>query len=161
RQETWRIGLWTALGNLAGFATVLWAVHAAWSLRSFVLATALINTVANLGLALRLWRTRSASAPGPALAARELVRESAFFLMPQVGAAFIGVFLPTLVAFFAGAGAVAAFSVLQRLFGLVLQLQMLSLQPTWPAYTHAAERRDAPAARKLFRGSLLATLGVA
>jgi O-antigen/teichoic acid export membrane protein len=164
RQETWLTGLWTALGSAASLLAVLLAVYLELSLTGFVAAAALMPVVLHAGLAAHLAVRRCApsrrqTGPAATVDTRGLLRESALFALPQISAALVGSFVPTLVALFAGPLAVAPFVVLQRLFGLVLQLNTLGLQPTWPAYTHAAARGDAAAARRILRVSLSLTAG--
>lgn len=162
-QQTWLTGLWTGLASIAGLLAVAGATALRLPLAGFMAASTLLPLATPVATWLHLrrrvpWLRQSGPPPGSAV--RGLARESAAFFVPQVGAAFIGAFVPTLMAFFAGPAAAAVYGVLQRLFGLLLQLQSLSLQPVWPAYTHAAARGDAPAARAIYRASMLGALGI-
>lgn len=159
-QATWIIGWWTGLASIVGLTLVGLCAWFDLSVPAFTASTAIAAVLPHvaIGLHLRLrfaWLRRPAANP-PATSG--IPRESALFFVPQVGAAFIGSFVPTLVAFFAGPIAAGNYGILQRLFGLGLQLQVLSLQPTWPAYTHAAARRDPTAAIQIYRRSTVVTL---
>lgn len=160
RQQTWLTGWWTAIASLLGLGAVIAAAGLKLSLPGFLLAGCILPLGPHVGTWLHLrWRsggTRSEVAPSMPLPG--LGRESAAFFVPQLGAAFIGSFVPMLVALFSGPAAAATYGVLQRLFGLGLQLQTLALQPTWPAYTHAAAQHNPTAARRIYRLSMLGSL---
>lgn len=159
RQETWLTGLWTALGSVVSLLGILLAVRLDLPLAAFVAAAAALPLILYGGLALHL-AMRTGRQRTPAAVATEtsgIAGESVLFFLPQLGSVFIGVFVPMLVALFAGSAAVASYSVLQRLFGLLSQLNMLGLQPTWPAYTHAAIQGNAAAARRIYRMSMVVT----
>ena len=156
RQETWRSGVWLTAGSLLGLGAVIAAGELAATMPVFVAASGVVPLTLHLGQTWQLKLTQSGRNPEvrrapPALGG--ILRESTLFFLPQLGAVFVGAFLPVMVALFAGAGAAASFSVAQRLFGMVTQLNTLVLQPTWPAYTHASTRGDAAAARSVYRSS--------
>jgi len=159
-QQTWITGLWTAASSVTGLGAVMLAAHLGAPLAGFMIAGCVLplgpHVLTWLQLHLRLaWLKRHREIRPDV---RGLWQESGLFLMPQLGAAFIGTFVPTLIAFFAGAAAVAPYSVLQRLFGLALQIHSLLLLPVWPAYTEAFARHDMPFVRQAFRLSCWATL---
>jgi O-antigen/teichoic acid export membrane protein len=160
RQQTWLTGAWTALASLGGLGAVIGASALRLPLVGFMVAACILPVGPHLGTWLHLrWRREwLGRARGPAPRDRDLWRESVAFFIPQLGAAFVGAFVPMLVALIAGPAAAATYGVLQRLFGLALQLQSLVLQPTWPLYTQATARHDATAARQLFRTSMFGTL---
>lgn len=161
-QESWIPGLWSAAASLAALAATAVAAGLGAPPWVFVAASALVCVLPPLAVAQHL-RARHAwlrAAPNPAESAppvRAVAAEGAEFFAPQLGAAVIGSFLPVLVATHAGPVAAGAFGVVQRLFGLALQVQTIGLQPTWPAYTHAAARGDDAAARRVYRRALLAS----
>lgn len=161
-QQMWLTGLWAAIGSVLSLGAVALAGWLGLPLAGFVLAACLMPFTLSIGTWLHLrrripWLRHHPPTPNPPFG---LWRESLLFFMPQLGANFIGAFVPTLVMLFAGPLGAAAFGVLQRLFGLALQVQNMALAPTWPVYTHAAALGDAAFARRTFRASwLLTTLG--
>lgn len=156
RQQTWLTGWWTALASVLGLAAVIGAAITRQTLIGFTLAACVLPIGPAVGTWLHLKHRGEWFSRPTVVAVRPagLWRESAAFFLPQVGAAFLGSFVPTLVALVSGPAAAATYGVLQRLFGLGLQMQTLALQPTWPAYTHAVARQDPAAARRLYHMSL-------
>lgn len=162
-QESWIPGLWSAAASLAALAATALAATFDAPAWVFVAASALVCLLPPLASALQV-RTRHGwlrAAPDPAETApplRAVAAEGARFFAPQLGAAVTSSFLPVLVATHAGPVAAGAFGVVQRLFGLALQVQTVGLQPTWPAYTHAAARGESAVARRVYRRALLASV---
>ena len=154
-QLMWLTGLWTAVASVFGLAAVAAAAWLKLPLAGFMLAACILPLAPHVGTWLHLrrhaaWlRLRPTTPPDM----RGLGRASALFFMPQLGAAFIGSFVPTLVVFFAGPIAAGTFGVLQKLFGLALQLQNMALLPTWPVYTQTAALGDAAFMRRTFRAT--------
>lgn len=158
-QQMGLTGRWTAIASVLGLAATAAAAWLRLPLAGFVLAASIPLLVAPAGTWLQLsrqldWLGRS---DGPAPDIRGLGRESMLFFLPQLGAAFNGSFVPALVAFFADPVATGTYGVLQRLFGLALQLQVMVLMPTWPAYTQAAARGDRAFAQRAFRTTCTVT----
>lgn len=159
-EQMWLTGLWTAVASLAGVAAAALAASLHRGLATFVGITAFTLLAPHVGTWIHLrraegWlRERPPSEPD----VHGLARTSLWFFLPQIGAAFAGTFVPTLVAFFAGPTAAGTFGVLQRLFGFAAQLQMMVLMPTWPAYTQAAARGDGVFLQRTFRASWWLTL---
>ncbi|HTZ20206.1 MAG TPA: hypothetical protein VMC06_04920 [Opitutaceae bacterium] len=158
-QLMWLTGLWTAVASVLGLAAVATAAWLGLPLAGFMVAACILPLAPHVGTWLHLrrraaWLRRPTTTP-PDL--RGLARASVLFFMPQLGAAFIGSFVPTLVVFFAGPIAAATYGVLQRLFGLALQLQNMALLPTWPVYTQAAAASDATFMRRAFRATWMLT----
>lgn len=164
-QQTWMIGLWTIVASVLGLVAVAAAAWTRAPLADFMLAACILPLGPHVGIWLQLratqgWMRHAPDAPAPEL--RGLWKESALFFMPQLGSVFIGSFVAPLIAFFAGPAAVASYSVLQRLFGLALQVQGLVLMPTWPAYAEAAAKGDITFARKTYRTTwMISVLGFA
>jgi O-antigen/teichoic acid export membrane protein len=154
------IGLWTIVASVLGLAAVAAAAWTEAPLAGFMLAACVLPLGPHAGVWLQLRSTQGWMRAGGAAAPemRGLGKESALFFMPQLGSVFIGSFVPPLIAFFAGPAAVASYSVLQRLFGLALQVQGLVLMPTWPAYTNAAATGDAAFAGRTYRMTWLVTV---
>ncbi|MBI4621982.1 MAG: oligosaccharide flippase family protein [Verrucomicrobia bacterium] len=152
-------GRWTAVASVLSLVAVAVAARLHLPLAGFVLAASIALLVAPAGTWLQLHRQitwlRRRDAPAPAVPG--LGRESVWFFLPQLGAAFNGSFVPALVAFFADPATTGTYGVLQRLFGLALQLQGMVLMPTWPAYTQAAARGDPAFARRTFRATWMLT----
>lgn len=159
-QHTWMIGLWTIVASVLGLGAVAAAAWTGAPLAGFMLAACVLPLGPHVGVWLQLRATQGwmKAGAGTATELRGLGKESALFFMPQLGSVFIGSFVPPLIAFFAGPAAVASYSVLQRLFGLALQVQGLVLMPTWPAYTQAAATGDASFARRTYKMSWLVTV---
>jgi len=158
-QLTGLSGAWTAVVSVGALGLVMTSAALDLGLPAFIATACLAALLPHVGTNLSL-RRRFAwlRAPGgaPALS-REVWRESGLFFLPQLGASFITSFAPVLVAIFAGPVLAGGFGVLQRLFSFLLQLHALCLQPTWPAYTHAAARQDYAGARRLYVRSWLVT----
>lgn len=154
-EQMWLTGLWTAIASVLGVAAAAVAASLQLGLATFVGVTAFTLLAPHAGTWVHLCREakwlRVRSPPEPDVSG--LARTSLWFFLPQVGAAFAGTFVPTLVAFFAGPAAAGTFGVLQRLFGFAAQLQIMVLMPTWPAYTQAAARGDAGFLQRTFRAS--------
>jgi O-antigen/teichoic acid export membrane protein len=154
-QQMWLTGFWSAIASVIGLGAVFLAHRLNASLAGFTLAGCVLPLLPGVGIWLTLWRRerwlfgKNRARPDW----RNLRRESGLFFLPQLGAAFVGAFVPTLVAVFATPLAVASYSVLQRIFGLALQLQGLALLPTWPAYTRAGSMKDAALVRRTYRSS--------
>lgn len=159
-QQTGLIGWWTGVASILGLAAVVAARSLGFSLVGFTLVACLLPLIPPVAAGLQVLRRCAWLREKDATFTLQpgLGRESAMFFVPQLGAVFMSSFVPTLVAFFAGPIATAAYGVLQRLFGLVLQLQSLALQPTWPAYTHAAAKGDAGTARRVYFASMIGAL---
>ncbi len=159
---TWMPGLATAVASVAGLGGVAVAARLKFSLPGFVAMGSILPLGANAATWLLLllgegWICR----PGARSAAdlRGLGRESGLFLLPQVGAIFATSLVPMLVGFFAGSAAIAGVGVLQRFYGLALQLHSMVLLPSWPSYAQAAASGDGDFARRVFRASWLVTIG--
>lgn len=158
-QLTWLNGAWTAAVSVGALAVVAGSAKLGLGLPAFITAACMIALLPHLGIGLSLcrrfpWLRRPARA---ATISREIWRESALFFLPQLGASFINAFAPVLVAVFSGPVMAGSYGILQRLFGFVLQLHTLCLQPTWPAYTHATARQDHAGAHQLYRRSWFIT----
>lgn len=160
-QEPWISGLWSAVGSVCTLALVGLFVFTHAPLAAFVAASSVMLVGPSLATRLHLrWFAPWHEADGQTEAGvAGLTRESVLFFMPQLGAAFIGSFVPTLVALFAGPVAAMVYSVLQKIYGFVLQLLTLTLMPTWPAYGAAAARGAFTVARRTFRTAFVLALG--
>jgi O-antigen/teichoic acid export membrane protein len=160
-QAMWLTGFWTMIASIIGLAATMMSAWLGLSLAAFTASACILPLLPQLGTAVHLaarspWlRNRAATIE---LRFAAVWRESALFFIPQIGAAFISSFVPTLVSHFSGPVVAGGFGVLQRVFGLVTQVQGLSLQPTWPAYTHAMSHGDTATARRLYRRSWVLTL---
>lgn len=159
-QATWITGGWTMVASLLGLGGVIAAKRLGLPLLGFIAAGTILPVLPHamtwLHVGSRLRPRGRATSTGER--ASSLWRESALFLMPQIGAALLGTLVPTLVTLFAGAIAAATFGVLQRLYGFALQIQATGLTPTWPAYTHAAAVGDGAFARRTFRTTWILTI---
>jgi O-antigen/teichoic acid export membrane protein len=154
-QQTWIIGLWTMAGSVLGLGAIIVAARLQWTLAGFVAAGCILPVAPHVGTWLTLRRReswlRSAGEVPPA--ASDAWRGGIFFFLPELGATILGAFVPLLVAIFAGPVGAAAFSVLQRLYGFAVQVQMTGLAATWPAYANAAATQDGDFARRTFRAT--------
>lgn len=163
-QLGWLHALWNAASNGATLLAVWLAARAGWSYLAFVAVAALLPATQNLGLWLQLrrrldWRGRG---PGflPRPQWRELLRASFLFSFPQLGLAALGWLPPFVISLGAGAGAVTAFNLLQRLLSPFTQGQVILLTPLWPAYAEAWVRHDRPWLARAKRHALLATVAL-
>lgn len=157
RQAMWITGIWTAGSSLLGLIAVMMAGGLGSSLAGFTAAGCILPLLPHVLTWIHLRRQIPLADHAEPYPMTAVWKESALFLMPQVGAAFISSLVPSLVTIFAGPIAAASFGVLQRLYGFALQIQSMGLAPTWPAYTHAGAVGDAAFARRTFRTTGLLT----
>lgn len=160
-QLGWLHALWNAASNGATLLAVWLAARAGWSYLAFIAVAALLPVVQNLGLWLHLrhrlgWRGRG---PGflPRVERRAMLHASFLFTFPQLSLAALGWLPPFAISLGAGAGAVTAFNLLQRLLSPFTQGQVILLTPLWPAYTEAWVRGDHAWLARATRHALLAT----
>jgi O-antigen/teichoic acid export membrane protein len=159
RQRLWLSGMWITIGSVLGLIAAVSAARLKLPLPAFMAAACILPLVPNAGTWLHFSRELRLDPAAPQTAdTRGLGKESGLFFLSQTAAALTSIFVPTLVALFAGPVAVAPYSVLQRLYALALQVQGMVLLPTWPAYTRAAALGDATFARRVFGISWVVTL---
>lgn len=160
-QEPWVSGLWSAVASVVTLGLVALFVVIRAPLTAFVAASSVLLVGPAFATRLHLRRLAHWCGAGGKLQAGTdgLARESMLFFMPQIGAAFIGSFVPTLVALFAGPVAAMVYSVLQKIYGFVLQLLTLTQMPTWPAYRAAVARGEFTETRRTFRTALGVAVG--
>jgi len=161
-QWGWLAALWNVTGAIGQLAIVAAAGHFRLPFATFVLLTGLPALLANAGLlvhlALRLrWRLADLGLATPT-ERLSLWHRSWDFCLLQVSAAFLFNAPAPLIGLVAGAPAVTAFNVVQRLFGLFAQLQQMVLAPLWPAYTEAQARHDYDWIETIYRRSFTGTL---
>lgn len=163
-QLGWLQAIWNALSNGAVLLAVWLSARAGWSYLPFVGVAALLPALQNLGLWLQLrhrfgWQTRGAGWL-PRSEWREMLRASFLFTFPQLSLATLGWLPPFVISLGAGAGAVTAFNLMQRLLSPLNQGQVILLTPLWPAYAEAWVRGDLPWLSKAKHRALLATLAL-
>ena len=158
---TWMPGVATAVASVAGLGGVAAAARLGWSLPAFVAMGCILPLGANAATWVLLLRSERwlcrPNAKVHSLNLRGLGKESGLFLLPQIGAIFATSLVPMLVGFFAGSVAIASVGVLQRFYGLTLQLHSMVLLPSWPSYAQAAASGDRDFARRIFRASWFVT----
>lgn len=164
-QLGWLQAIWNAVGNGLTLVAVWWAARAGWHYLPFIAVSALLPAVQNVGLWFHLrrrfgWRS---GGPGflPAAQWREMMHASLLFTLPQLGLAALNWLPPFAISLGAGAAAVTAFNLVQRLLSPLNQGQLILLTPLWPAYSEALVRRDHGWLHKARRRSLQATLALA
>jgi len=140
------------------------AARAGWSYLPFVAVAAVLPALQNLGLWLQLRHRFGWRSPGagwlPRREWREMLRASFLFTFPQLSLATLGWLPPFVISLGAGAGAVTAFNLMQRLLSPLNQGQVILLTPLWPAYAEAWVRGDLPWLAKARDRALLATLAL-
>jgi O-antigen/teichoic acid export membrane protein len=170
-----QLGRWHAVWNATGNGLtllVVWLItRADAGFLALVAASALLPTVQNLGLWWQLRRRLDWRGPGEGLLPRAewrgFLRASFLFTFPQFSIAALNWLPPLVISLGAGAGAVTAFNLVQRLLGPFSQGQVILLTPLWPAYTEARLRGDWPWLRRAERRALgvslalIAALGLA
>jgi O-antigen/teichoic acid export membrane protein len=160
-QLGWLHALWNAASNGATLLAVWLAARAGWSYLAFIAVAALLPATQNIGLWFQLRHRLGWHGGGPGFlprpAWRELLRASFLFSFPQLSLAALVWLPPFAISLGAGAGAVTAFNLLQRLLSPLHQGQTILLTPLWPAYAEAWTRHDRPWLARAVRQSLLAT----
>jgi len=161
-QWGWLAAIWNAAGVAGQLLVIACAGRIGTSFAGFVLLAGAPPLLANVGLLLHTarrlrWRWADLGFATPQ-ERRVLLHSSWDFCLPQVGAAFIYNAAAPIISAVAGAPAVTAYNVVQRLFGLFGQLQQMVLTPLWPAYTEALARADADWILASYRRSLRGTL---
>lgn len=162
-QLNWWHSLWNMVGNAATLAAVWLAARMDWGFLQFVAVGALLPTVQNLGVWWLLGRQLGWKGPSPGLLSREetrrILKTSAWLSLPQTAFAALG-WLPSLtISIGAGAQAVTAFNLLQRLTSPVVHGQLVLLAPIWPVFAEAHVRGDVAWLRQARDKALLATCG--
>lgn len=159
RQQGFASSLWQCGSSLLGLACVMAAIAARSGLPILVAALVGAPQIANLfNTVLLFWREpdlipmlRLVRLAG----VRRLAQTALLFLVYQVGVAAVSGADALIIAQALGAGAVAAYAVPERLFGLITMLLNMALSPLWPAYGEAAARGDRAWISRTFKYSLL------
>jgi O-antigen/teichoic acid export membrane protein len=164
-QRGWIQAGWIAAGSLVSLGLVALAVRFDLGFRTFLALACLAPLFQGIGLHFHLAHSLGWRGRWPALLPRGewrgLLGESLFFSAPQLGLALVQSLPPVMMALAAGPVIVTAYNLLQRLFSLVAQGQVMLLTPIWPAYTEACVRGDGTWVRKAFAVSLAATVAFA
>ena len=163
-----QLGRWHAVWNATGNGLtllVVWLItRADAGFLALVAASALLPTVQNLGLWWQLRRRLDWRGPGEGLLPRAewrgFLRASFLFTFPQFSIAALNWLPPLVISLGAGAGAVTAFNLIQRLLGPLSQGQVILLTPLWPAYTEARLRGDWLWLRRAERRALATSLAL-
>lgn len=163
-QLGWLHALWNAASNAATLLAVWLAARAGWSYLAFVAVAALLPAVQNIGLWFHLRHRLNWHGRGPGLLPRaqwrEMLHASFLFTFPQLSLATLGWLPPFAISLGAGAEAVTAFNLVQRLLSPFTQGQVILLTPLWPAYTEAWVRGDRAWLARATRHALLATIAL-
>lgn len=168
-QLHWWHSLWNALGNGLTLLAVWLAARSGWSFLPFVAVTALLPAVQNAGMWWQLRRRFGWQGRGPGLLSRtefgQMLRASSLFAVPQLTQAALGWLPAFVISLGAGAGAVTAYNLLQRLCSPITHGHGVMLMPLWPMYAEARVRGDRAwlhAARdKALRATLAGIVGIA
>jgi O-antigen/teichoic acid export membrane protein len=157
--------MWQLASSLAGLAGLVAVVIAKGSLVWLALATFGVPVAINAANSLVFWIVmRRAEAPALALVRwtemAYLSRSGALFLALQLAASLAYASDNLIIAHVLGAGAVAQYSIVARLFEGAAMLLGLFVAPLWPAYAEAAARGDTAWIRHTLRRSLQATATV-
>lgn len=163
-QLTWVQHGASAVGSALTLAIVAASAAGKFSWLSLVIATLALPLVMNVAVGLIAMRDLGAGGSWrdriPSSQLEELKRLSRWFFVPQIGSLFMTMGVPAFMAAAGGPVAVAAFNLLQRVFGLVGQVHWMALSALWPAYSEARARGDHGWMRSAYRQSWRATLFV-
>jgi len=168
-QQSWRQALWNVAGNGGALFVVWLAARQRWGFLPFVATCALLPTVQNVALWLQLRRIfnwRGASPGGlPRDELLRMLRSSATFAVPQSAMALLGWAPALVISVGAGAAAVTAFNLLQRLYSPLAHGHAVVLAPLWPMFAEARLRGDRgwveQAHARTLRATFLCTAGMA
>ena len=164
-QQGFVSGIWQCAGSLLGMIGLLLVVWFGAPLPWLVAALAgapLLMAIANsLHFFLRAGRD---IAPSPACVSTTAIRTAAgtglqFFVLQLVVSLAYG-FDTMIIAQTNGASAVAAYSVPERLFGIISMLLTIVMAPLWPAYGEAIARGDKQWVKRTLARSLYVAVGV-
>ena len=165
-QAGWIAAVWAAVGNLAAVAAIVICIRAHAGLATFVAilaaAQALPGALTEVHILRRLrLRPPEADTEGRSQAAASIWNEGVHYALPNLAGATLQVATPLILSQSGGYAASAAFSVLQKLFGLVVQGHALTLAPLWPAYAEAEASGNRGWVNRAFGASLALTLACA
>lgn len=165
-QEGFRSSLWQSAANVAALIALVATTQLQASLPWLVLAmagtpvlVALVNSLDFFMFRQQCIRPRLSMVDG--ITMRRLSTDGVLFLVLQGCAAVMFQANPIIVAQVLDAGAVAAFAVPDRLFGIVGVVLGLVLMPLWPAYGDAIARGDLEWVKRTLRRSLILSVGSA
>lgn len=158
-QAGWIAAGWNAAGYVLGLVAVIFAVLSDASPAVFVTiivaVQALPGAFTEIHMRRRLgWTAQVDDRAAVDDAAVGIWKEGLHYAFPTLSGAVLMVALPSVFAGFGGYAASAAFSVVQRLFGLVTQANALVLGPLWPAYAEAEATGNRAWVSRSFRLSL-------
>jgi len=163
-QRPWITNTGTAVGGALLLAGVALAARFAAGWPIWVALIVGLPLAINAAMALYLIRefgwSRRTPAGGPAGWPPGLGRLSFWFFIPQAGALFAQAAPPLVIAVLVGPEPVAAFNILQRIFGLIGQVHWMFVAPWWSAYTEAHAQRDFAWIRSSHRWSWWITAGL-
>jgi O-antigen/teichoic acid export membrane protein len=157
-QRAWLIPFWNCAAVLLQLAAIIALARLEAGVTAYVGVFLAGLIFQNLAILLHLksllpW-LRGPGVP-PAAADRHHLRLTAVkFFAQQACATFSTSFLPVAISIFSGPVMVTQFNLLQRLLGVLLQLQWMAAAPLWPAYTEALARRDGVWISRSFSASL-------
>ncbi len=161
-QEGFRTNIWTGVGSILGLIGVLVAIYFKAGLPWLVLAMsggpvlAVLFNWHDFFFRLRRWLHPSWNAFNW-IASRKVAGTGFFFLILQVFALLGNSSDNIIIAQVLGASAVAGYAVTQKLFSIILIVQVFSV-PMWPAFGEALARSDYGWARRTLTRALIAGL---
>ncbi len=153
-QHGWLTGLSHTLNSVLLLAATLLAVHANFGFGAFFFLTLMVPLLANvvvMGWLLTLHPGLLRAKPFLDLqSVRSFFAGGFRFFMISVGGAASSTLPSVILSSTLGPAAVVPYQLLQRLFSLFMQLQMLALAPLWSAYTEAYARGEFAWIRRTF-----------
>jgi len=152
-QEGYRTNLWQATSSLLSLAGILLVVHLHGGVPALVAAFAgapvlgvLLNSLTFFGLRRRDLFPSLRQIAAPVI--RGILRLGILFFAINAVVAVTFSADNLYIAHFLGASSVAAYSVPQRMFSLIVVLATMLVAPLWPAYGEAVSRGDMPWVRR-------------
>jgi len=162
-QQPWLVALWNAIGGGLTLLVVAVAAQTGASFLVFIAAVSLLPVAVNVGMGCHIaWRLGWKRWPRANAAVTDraaVTTMSRWFFVLQAGALFYLTAPAVVISLTAGVTAVALYNLLQRLFGLLVQVHWLVLAPLWPAYAEAGARGDHEWVRRSVRLSWWITAG--
>jgi O-antigen/teichoic acid export membrane protein len=156
-------GIWAAASSLSSLVGIVVAINLELSLPAlvfcFVGVPLLVQLIASLSILLRNDRALLPSIRHVRIAETlGLCHSGMLFLLLQLVSSLTYTTDNIVIAQMLGAGAVAPYSVADRLFGLIAIVMMMFNTPLWPAYAEASARGDVTWIKRTFKRSLAMNL---
>ena len=163
-QQGFRSNIWQSVGGIASLVAIFFATKTEASLPMLVLAlfgvpmlATFVNTIHFFGYVRPDLRPRLAQVERKTI--QQLLSGGLLFLVLQVCAALMFQTNAIFIAQILGPEAVSTFVIAERLFSPTTFIIGLILIPIWPAYREALENNDNDWIKRIFKKSLIFSLG--